>query len=439
MPLFSVIIPVFNAEKDLEAAVNSILRQEYTDCEIIIVDDASTDDSGLIADKLSANTPKKIKVIHNTSRSGVGTSRNIGLSAVKGDYIIFLDADDMLMGDCLNGLTQLIRKCPGTDLIVARWKKDGGAASNSRLFEDTSLLNSSDPIKLVAHMNEINWLNYVCWHYIVERKFLLEKRLRFINAWIAEDQEFVTKLLCLAASVAYFNHTMYLYRGTGVISKSMDLLTSVGFVKIVISLAHFLKNNPQFKEEQKKFILSRIKSVSGMLTGRLTLLNEAELEGLEEFIGSSARKAHEIHDIFKALGLFYLIEKGGQGSSVLNIMQEVENSVLSIVSQVKCKKLYIFCASIDASSTGSILLKNGYHVLGLVDNNPAFNRATQNKFFVYGPEVFSSKNREDNHDCAVIVCHQSVEMFDKIARQLMQYGLVKENIRHLKPKWAIVN
>ena len=345
----------------------------------------------------------------------------------------------MLISGCLNGITQLIRRYPDTDLIVARWKKDVGAASNSQLFEDTALLNSNDPTKLVAHMNKINYLNYVCWQYIVKRKFLSEQRLQFIDAWIAEDLEFVSRLLCLATSVAYFDHLMYLYRGTGVISKSMDLLTSIGFVKIITALACFLKDTPQLKEEQKKFILSRIKSVSGMLTGRLTLLNEKEIEKLEEFIDCNVRKSYKIHDILKDLNLFYLIKGDEQGSAILNVMQKVESDVLSIMNQVKHGKLYIFCASIDASSAGSILLKNGRRVLGLVDNNPALNGTIQNGFYIYGPDVFLSKDNGDNYDSAVIVCHQSDEAFDKITRQLMQYGVRKENIRHIKPMWAIVN
>ena len=436
MTFFSIIVPVFNDERYLVSAVKSILHQKYSDYELIIINDASTDNSGLIADKFSVDY-SKVKVIHNESNAGVAASRNSGLSVANGDYIIFLDSDDMLIGDCLNGLTQIIKRQPDTELIVGRWVGEHGTASNSRLFEDTSVLKSNNPTMLVAHINSINYQPNVCWHYVIKRKLILEKRLQFRNVKIAEDQEFVAKLLCLVASVAYFDHPFYLHRGTGRLSKSMDLLTSIGIVEIIKSLGHFLKDNNQLGTEQKRFILSVIRNVSGMLAVRLTLLNEMEIEEIEEFLEQGFWRTNKLHDIFRDLNLLYLIDGKRREGGLLNLKQQVENKVLSIMHNVKHSELYIFCASIDAFSMGSILRKNGYQILGLVDNNPALNGTTQDGFSVYGPEIFSSKVREDNRNCIVIVCNPSVKVFDDIVRQLVQYGLREENIKHSKQIWCI--
>ena len=98
-PKISVIIPVFNSEKYLEKAIDSILVQQFKNFEIICVDDGSTDDSLKICCR-EAEKDKRIKVIYQAN-AGVSSARNKGIEAAKGDYIIFLDADDYYAEDAL--------------------------------------------------------------------------------------------------------------------------------------------------------------------------------------------------------------------------------------------------------------------------------------------------------------------------------------------------
>lgn len=89
----SVIIPVYNAQKYLEEAVQSILKQPCQDIEIIIINDGSQDRSGEVAEQLAKNH-ENIKVIQS-SNHGVSHARNLGIDAACGEYIAFLDADDV--------------------------------------------------------------------------------------------------------------------------------------------------------------------------------------------------------------------------------------------------------------------------------------------------------------------------------------------------------
>ena len=93
-PLFSVIVPVYNAEKYLSRCIDSILNQTYQNFELLLVDDGSKDKSGSICDKYG-KTDSRVIVIHQ-SNSGPGTARNNGLHNAKGRYIIFVDSDDYL-------------------------------------------------------------------------------------------------------------------------------------------------------------------------------------------------------------------------------------------------------------------------------------------------------------------------------------------------------
>lgn len=110
-PLISVIIPVYNTEKYLEACLNSIVNQTYRNLEIILIDDGSTDNSPNICDKF-AETDSRIKVIHKKNE-GVSKARNTGLLYATGDYFHFPDSDDYLEPDTYDYLLNLIdeHKC----------------------------------------------------------------------------------------------------------------------------------------------------------------------------------------------------------------------------------------------------------------------------------------------------------------------------------------
>ena len=90
--LITVIVPVYNVEKYLEKCVRSILDQTYTNLEIFLVDDGSTDSSGLICDNFAA-LDSRIKVIHKKN-GGLSDARNVALDQMKGDYVTFVDSDD---------------------------------------------------------------------------------------------------------------------------------------------------------------------------------------------------------------------------------------------------------------------------------------------------------------------------------------------------------
>ena len=93
-PLISLIVPVYNISKYLRRCVDSILEQSYENLEIILVDDGSTDDSGGICD-LYEERDNRVQVIHKAN-NGLSSARNAGLSAIKGEYVGFVDGDDFI-------------------------------------------------------------------------------------------------------------------------------------------------------------------------------------------------------------------------------------------------------------------------------------------------------------------------------------------------------
>jgi len=106
MPLFSVIIPIYNTELFLERCIKSILDQKHSKTEIILIDDCSTDRSLKICNFFKKNP--LVKIIIHKKNLGVSISRNDGIIAAKGKYILFLDSDDLLYPGCLKNLEKLI-------------------------------------------------------------------------------------------------------------------------------------------------------------------------------------------------------------------------------------------------------------------------------------------------------------------------------------------
>ena len=106
LPLISIIVPVYNVKDYVEKCLDSICGQSYTNLEIVVVDDGSTDGSGELCDAYALKD-QRVKVIHRDNR-GVSTVRNEGLDIAQGEYIGFVDGDDWVDGDMYEFLYELL-------------------------------------------------------------------------------------------------------------------------------------------------------------------------------------------------------------------------------------------------------------------------------------------------------------------------------------------
>ena len=100
--MISLVIPVYNLETKISRCIDSILRQSYKDFELILVDDGSNDNSGIVCDQYALKD-KRIRVLHKAN-NGVSSARNTGIEAANGDYLGFVDGDDYVREDYLEQL-----------------------------------------------------------------------------------------------------------------------------------------------------------------------------------------------------------------------------------------------------------------------------------------------------------------------------------------------
>lgn len=115
--LISIVIPLYNKSAHIESTINSVLDQDSKNFELLIIDDGSTDNSLNIVQEIKSD---KIRIIRKKNE-GVSKTRNVGIDKAKGDYILFLDADDILLRNALTTFNTLIEVYPGKDVYVGSY------------------------------------------------------------------------------------------------------------------------------------------------------------------------------------------------------------------------------------------------------------------------------------------------------------------------------
>ena len=205
--MISVIMPLYNNEKYIEEAVKSVINQTYTDWELLIINDASTDNSFQIVEKI-AKTDSRIKLINFKKNKGVSHARNLGIREAKGEYISFLDSDDFWNKDFLNALYYKLKLTNN---------KLGYATSyyfytnnDKKINPNLSKTKINEFITKKKHRYEINYPFFID-SIMIKKTLITEYNIFFPEKQtLFEDLLFVTKLLCItdmtfeATSISYY-------------------------------------------------------------------------------------------------------------------------------------------------------------------------------------------------------------------------------------------
>lgn len=120
---FSIVIPLYNKEKFVAATLDSILAQTFTDYEVIVVDDVSTDDSLLVAERFSGKFKQPFRIVSHQKNSGLSSARNTGIRNANSNLIAFIDADDLWKPDFLAKMHELVRKFPHAGIYASGYEE----------------------------------------------------------------------------------------------------------------------------------------------------------------------------------------------------------------------------------------------------------------------------------------------------------------------------
>ncbi len=205
-PLISVIVPIYNVEEYLSGCLESILSQNFSDFEIICIDDGSTDESGSILE-MYASKDSRIRTVHQENK-GLSSARNVGLDMARGEYIAFCDSDDYYHPDFLKKLYETITQTQAdvvTCSLVATHEKNTGLFPDLSQF-DAKIDISNNPIETFLTGKKIR--TGVCFKLYRHSSL---KELRFIDRIYFEDVPFTTMLMMFIHKIAITNYPLYYY------------------------------------------------------------------------------------------------------------------------------------------------------------------------------------------------------------------------------------
>lgn len=205
-PLISVIIPVYNAESLVNRCIDSILNQTYTNWELLLINDGSTDDSGRICNEYSVRD-NRIRVFHKKN-GGVSSARNMGIDNAKGEWITFVDSDDFLN---LDALFNLVSAIGNSDIVLSSIREYNKISYKDYIIHNIATKNVQETANWLDKLNFLIVLvTPVC--KLLKTSIINNHKLRFdIRFCSGEDSLFIYQYLYYIERVSCINKISYNY------------------------------------------------------------------------------------------------------------------------------------------------------------------------------------------------------------------------------------
>ena len=273
MDKVSVIIPAYNCVSSIEKCIKSIIEQSYKNIEIIIIDDGSTDKTGLIIDELS-KMDNRIIVIHQKN-AGVSVARNKGIDIATGKYIMFIDSDDWIESTCVSEVVCAIKE-KKVDIVRFNYiKEDLNKSCNQKMYDLSNEIFKGNEViseKVISHLlytkNSIP--NYVML-LIINSKLLKDNKIYFNkDLYMMEDVYFYQELLHHTNSIYFLDRCLYHYNNCNV-SVTRDANKAVKNIYGIFECG--IKTKKLLDDNMTKYSLDKINSCHLNLS--ITYLNKA--------------------------------------------------------------------------------------------------------------------------------------------------------------------
>ena len=428
MPLFSVIIPVYNSEKYLNKCIKSVLDQKNNKTEIIIIEDCSTDSSLKVCNSFQHNP--SVNIIRHKKNLGVSISRNDGILAAKGKYILFLDSDDWLYPGCLKNIEKLITINPKTEVIIGRYNSNGFPFNNKILFKKRNS-NTFNANKFFSYINQLNFRPMIIWHYIVKKSLINNKKLYFVDVKNGEDEEFGARLLCSMKLLSLYNKNYYWHkkRVQGSLRYSRSLKSTESYLKLLVEYYKFISKTT-LSSDKKKFISECVRFAYGEFSARIILHSKTEIKKLSSILKKYINNSKISLNKIKNKNIYLLLKN----KNIFQHKDLVEKNILNILKNIKFKfsKIYIYCAAIHGVATLNILQKNKFKVSSLVDDNLDIEKQTFVNVNVITGKSFLKIEKQQRSKILILVCQQTIETFDNIARKMKLNGIKSNQIINVR-------
>ena len=355
-PSISVIVPVYKVEQYIKLCVDSILAQTFQDFEIILVDDATPDNSFALCQELYSGNDK-VKFVRHEKNLGLGAARNTGMKHARGKYIYFVDSDDFILPETLEKFFNAAEKNNAQVVHAAGWfelyqdEPEAIREENLRLIWDNysqeGFLNPNIIYRLTEHWATGN-IGTMAWLCFCRRDFLEEKHIEFLPI-ISEDEPFNFALFCLAERYYIMHEAFYLYRrrsGSIMSTKNAEQFSKSiqSIVRGAAYIKNFLDHVPRFKgyEQWHKTIMDEffrrfIYNHTAPYYSALTVppeINSAAEDTLKKFFGDGTPFVKNFFDgyhLFRRQSEILLQRNNALSAQMMSIFNRMELSAKKIV------------------------------------------------------------------------------------------------------------
>ena len=239
MNSISVIVPVYNTEKYLQSCIDSILAQRQYICEIILVDDGSTDQCPAICDEYARQWPDLIAVIHQANQ-GSSAARNCAIDRAKGMYLSFIDSDDYIEPDMYERLLNQIEKDGADMACCAMWVEKINGEKYSRVPEGIEKCWVTRDALVELNSYRYLYTSFCC--ALFSRKAIGE--LRFPVGTLCEDYYLLHRVIARCGKVAYISKPLYHYVQRGDSNSRSKQISVAPIDASFAQLAFFEKHYP---------------------------------------------------------------------------------------------------------------------------------------------------------------------------------------------------
>lgn len=220
--MVSIVIPIYNSETTLRRCLNSVINQSIFDWELILVDDGSNDKSDDICDEYAAKD-QRVKVFHKKN-GGVSSARNIGLDNAKGEWVVFIDADDFVKESYLANLLEHSQK--QVDLVISYAEIHNGDDIKKESYSEKLIDETNFDSMFIE--NDMHW-HTSPWSKLYKRNIIEEYHIRFCEGMhIGEDAVFLYSYMLYSNRIYISNDTDYCYfaYNEGSLTKRVNSLDS---------------------------------------------------------------------------------------------------------------------------------------------------------------------------------------------------------------------
>ncbi|HOJ48436.1 MAG TPA: glycosyltransferase family 2 protein [Bacillota bacterium] len=438
-PLISFIVTVYNLEKYIAKCLDSILNQNFDDYEIVVVDNASTDNSARICQTYAEKYPDKVRFYQVPKEmAAAGTAHYFGFNFAHGEYVQYIDGDDRLKENCLREIADLIIT-KKSDIIMGRYEcylEDSGENRNNIVdaaFEADKINNVSYDQALI-YLSTLPNFHGVLWRYVF-RKSLFAKSYKNVGGLfhfafssnIYSDGIMLIKLFLNANSITFLDKVIYIYtrRVDGSGKGRLDLvnLSKNSIISVLHGLYILISLKP--KGGKRVYLINKINYIFEFYKSGLAYISEQQYPEIAQILEENIELLEGLKDcgIAELQDFYNLIKQYGCLNGAIAFSNQMHKSFFKQVEQRDRENLYLIPNGRKAISTLNLLRQNGYRLRAIFDNDPRKQGLLYEEVLCCSPQEIAAWDETRKSSATFIVSAMDKSLVKILINQLKGYGI----------------